>query len=215
MLKYYCANITLLEDEEKFEFWLENVTLQRREKVLRCKNRKDQQRSLLAEILLRYGLEKEGISYANIEFSKSPEGKPFMKSEEGIHFSISHAGDYVACLISDETVGVDIESLDKPVFRPEKEASLVSMAKKCLNGTEWELFQESADKAKLFMEYWTKKEAYSKCVGLGLKLDFSHIDTEKNRNDFWTIWTSDGYCVSIYRKSGAYDELTIEKVRAL
>ena len=215
MLKYYCANIALLEDKEKFDFWMEQINTKRREKVLRCKNQKDKERSLLAGVLLRYGLENEGISYESVTFSKTENGKPIVISAEPIHFNISHAGDYVVCVMSDEEVGIDIECTDKHIFTADKEQSLVSMARKCLSDAEWTRFKESAKKPEAFMEYWTKKEAYSKCSGLGLRADFSSIDTENSTEKFWSTWMEDGYCISIYRENGAYEELMIENVDSI
>ena len=129
--------------------------------------------------------------------------------EDSIHFSISHSGDYVGCVLSDDPVGLDIESSKKTIFAPEKEEKLYGMAKKCLSEAEWQSF--SLDK-KIFLSYWTKKEAYSKCLGKGLAMDFSDIDTENKKNQFWSQWTEDGYHMSMYRISESYEELIIERV---
>lgn len=214
MLKYYYANIHLLEEEAVFEAMLKKVNPQRREKVLRCKNKKDKQRSLMAGLLLRYGLETEGLSYEEIVFAKTAEGKPYMLSGESLHFSISHAGDYVGCLISDELVGLDMECLNKSVFRSERENHLTVMAKKCLSKTEWKIFEESAEKSNVFVEFWTKKEAYSKYTGKGLGMDFSHIETLENK-DFYSFWATEEYCVSIYSKTGMYEDMLVEEVQTL
>ena len=198
MLQCYIAEISLVEDTQTFEFWLEKVNSQRREKVLHCKNEKDKQRSLVAGMLLRHALEQEGISYEDAVFSKTKEGKPFLESHENLHFSISHAGEYAVCVISDTAVGVDIECMDKSAFQDGKEKRLQAMAKRCFSETEWKCFEQAEDKPKLFLEYWTKKEAYSKAVGKGLGMDFSGIDTERERKSYWSEWLHKGYCISIY-----------------
>lgn len=212
MLKCYFAEIALVEDPQVFELWMQKVNIQRREKVLRCKNEKDRQRSLMAGILLRYALENEGISYENAVFSKTKEGKPFLESNE-LYFSLSHAGDYAVCVISDDTpVGIDIECLDRSVFQDEKKHRLHFLAKKCLSQSEWGRFELSEENPKLFLEYWTKKEAYSKAVGKGLGMEFSGIDTERYKEQYWTLWKKDKYCISIYQNTNSYADLVMEEL---
>lgn len=213
MLKCYWADIALLEKPQVFEKWLNKVKMQRREKVLRCKHIKDKQRSLMAGVLLRFALEREGISYEEAEFSKTEEGKPYLLSNNFLYFSISHAGEYAVCIVSDMSVGADMECLDKPLFHEGKEKHLFNMAKKCLSEAEWDKFQDSNKKAELFLEYWTQKEAYSKAVGKGLGMEFSNIETNKQK--YWSSWITEGYCISIYGEKGNYEELQIEKIKSL
>ena len=220
MLKFYYADITLLEETEVFDAWLSKVNTQRREKVLRCKQQKDRQRSLLAGVLLRYALEMEGMEYDSLKFARTNGGKPYLESHENLHFSLSHAGDYAGCLLSDAPVGIDIEHKEKAIFQTEKSERLLSMAEKCLAPAEWDLWKECKEPAEKFIEYWTRKEAYSKAVGKGLGMDFSKIDTETNRQDFWSVWIADGYCVSIYDskrryKTYMYDELTAKDIQKM
>lgn len=213
MLNLYYANIDVFEDKAIYEYALNRVDKKRREKVQRCKNKIDKKRSLLAGLLLRQGLEELGYSFETLEFSVTETGKPYVKSDVSIQFSISHAGDYVCCILSDEPVGVDIESSKKTIFLPQKKEVLVSMAKKCLSDREWECFWYGQERERIFLEYWTKKEAYSKCKGKGLGMDFSEIDTESGSLKFWSSGAIEEYHVSVYRLSERYEELTIYKVR--
>ena len=212
MLNYYCGNIGIFDDATFFEKCLDKVDEKRRKKVLRCKNEADKRRSLLAGLLLRYALESEGYSYDKMVFEVTSEGKPFIRTDMPVHFSISHAGDYVGCLLSNEPVGLDLEYSKKPIFEPEKRTTLEAMAKKCFSGEEWEGFCNSLEPEKYFVECWTKKEAYSKYVGKGLGMEFSGINTENGEMEFWTAWTEDGYHVTIFRKSQVYKELRIKKL---
>lgn len=215
MLKCYWAEIALLEKTEVFDFWFEKVNSQRREKVLRCKNQKDKQRSLMAGVVLRQALEAEGFRYEQMEFSITPEGKPYIVSHPQIQFSMSHGGNLVCCLVSDGAVGVDVECLGKSIFAPEKEKRFLSMARKCLSDIEWQTFGASDEKAKLFLEYWTRKEAYSKAAGKGLGMDFASIDTETEKNKYWTNWILNEYCISIYGQKENYEEFSIKQIESL
>jgi len=153
----------------------------------------------LAGVLLKHALEKEGLSYETLKFNKTVEGKPFLESNPNLHFSISHAGEYVVCAISDKPVGVDIESIDRDVFLPGKLQRLDAMAQKCLSENEMKKFIQSneVEKKELFIKYWTRKEAYSKVIGKGIGMDFSTIDTETDSMRYKSNWIKEGYMLSI------------------
>lgn len=217
MLKCYWADIVLLENSQVFELWLEKVNSQRREKVLRCKQDIDQKRSLLAGVLLRYALEQEGLCYETLVFGVEENGKPILESQNGIEFSISHAGNYVLCCISDELIGADIEVAGKSIFHSEKEEKLERMAARVLAPSEYMLFldRDFEQKKRLFLKYWTRKESYSKAIGKGLAMDFSKIDTENMTGSFWSDWLEeDGFC-SIYTVKESCTGMTFQKINHL
>lgn len=214
MLKYYCASIELLNEQSVFDQCLEKVNSIRKEKVLRCRREEDKKRSLMAGLLLRYALKKEGLDYDKLSFSSTSDGKPILGCEPGIHFSLSHSKDCACCLISDVPVGVDLEQEER-VIRIDMQ--LENIAQKSLTEEELQLFeaQSEKEKKKYFLECWTKKEAYSKALGKGMQMDFAKIDTAKQLDAFWSVWTSDGYCVSIYKEDKDYQDLEIEKIKSV
>ena len=212
MLKLYYANIGLLEDEQVFQHVLEKVSIQRREKVLRCMHKKDKKRSLLAGYLLRIALEREGIVYEDLSFSQSDNGKPVILELPQIMISLTHAGSYAACVISSHAVGVDIETKEKTLFDKEKECQLISVAKKVLTQEEWQMF-ECADKTaqtELFLHFWTRKESYSKADGRGLGLKLNEIDT--NQDAFYSKWLDETALLSMYTEIGTFANLQIEEL---
>ena len=213
MLKYYWANIKLVENQQIFDILYDEMNEQRRSKILRCKNVLDKRRSLLAGVLLKYALEKEGLSYKDIEFVKSENGKPSISGTLNLHFSLTHSGEYVGCLIGEIPVGLDMESIERPVFTPGKESRMEALVHKCLSSSELEYFKNTDDKKRLFLEFWTKKESYSKAIGKGLQMDFSQIDTIKMQEKFWSEWNEDGYCVSMYKEDGNYSNLITEELQ--
>ena len=76
MITIYYATLTELEksnivsDKETLSCIVEKVNKQRRNKILRCKNEKDKLRSLVAGLLLRFGLALT-IAFATIPFAKT------------------------------------------------------------------------------------------------------------------------------------------------
>jgi len=200
MIKVYFANIELLEEKECFSYWLDVMHPMRKEKVLRCKQEIDKKRSLLAGVLLKIALEKEGFNYEALEFALEPHGRPVIKNVENLYFSLSHAGNYALCCISDKPVGADIESKEKSIFKEEKAERMHIMAKKVLSENEYEKFLtcDVLQKACLFLKYWTRKESYSKALGEGLRMEFSNIDTESMEDMFWSDWLEEACFASIY-----------------
>ena len=198
MLKLYYGNIQLVSDQQTFEKWLNKVDSQRREKVLRCKNELDKSRSLLAGVLLQFGVEND-------------------RSEKQIFYSISHSGEYVICVLSDRNVGVDIENNLRSVFSEGKEEQLDKIAKKCLTLGEQIHYETSEEdtKADLLLKYWTRKESYSKAIGKGLGIDFSTIDTKKMDDLYWSDWLEEGYYCSLYVENGNFYDMRIQEIVTL
>lgn len=138
------------------------------------------------KLLLRVAEEKLGflpeITYEN-------NGKPCI---DGLHFNISHSFDFVVCAFADDAVGVDIEKIrDYP-------ARVV----KRLHPEEISRFEAAIDKNTEFFKIWTRKEAYLKCLGVGISggletfnsYELSSIKTE----------VRDGYVISVYTKNGGH-----------
>lgn len=215
MLKLYYANIDLIKDESVFCELLEKVNIQRREKVLRCKQEKDKLRSLMAGYLLRIALERAGFVYDDLEFVTDTNGKPVLKSMPDVFFSLSHAGEYAVCLISNRNVGVDVEVKNKPLFKETKRDKIVAIAKKILSNQELEQFINTANEesVELFLQLWTRKECYSKADGKGLKLELNVIQT--NTEKYFSKWLDEDSCLSIYVEDGSFSDLQIEELTYL
>ena len=79
------------------------------------------------------------------EIRKTSEGKPYFACSD-IHFSLSHSGDYAACVLSDAPVGVDIQ-----IERNTTE----HLKKRILSA------RENED----FFTYWCLKESFIKLLG--------------------------------------------------
>lgn len=125
--------------------------------------------------LLCYAVQKEYGEIANKLIMRSMEhGKPYFveKDEENreiissIHFNLSHSEEMVACALCSKTVGIDIEKIRRYNAK---------VANRILHDSEWEYLQESKQKDKDFIRFWTLKEAYGKYTGQGLRTPFKEI----------------------------------------
>ena len=107
-------------------------------------------------------------------------GRPFF--EEHIYdFSITHTQNHVFCALTDgeddsARVGIDAEDLDRPDF-----SNLGEMATRWFTESEQKVFFASPAK-ETFLRIWTRKEAYAKYIGEGLRA-LSKIDTEALANE--------------------------------
>lgn len=213
MLKVYYANICLLKEKAVFHTIFEKVNIQRREKVLRCKNETDKLRSLMSGYLLRVALEREGMAYEDMLFSVEKNGKPVIDTKPSVHFSLSHAGDYAVCVISDQNVGVDIETKIKSFFSQEER--LKSIAQKILTKEESEQFAHAAKEVKveLFLQFWTRKESYSKADGRGLGIGLEQVFTQTK--EFYSQWLDKDTYLSIYAADAKFEDLQIKEICAL
>lgn len=198
MLKLYYGHIQLVKDPLVFEKWFNQMNSERKEKVLRCRNEVDKQRSLLAGILLQYGLKQD-------RFAKQ------------VFYSISHSGNYVICVLSDRRVGIDIENKFRSAFSEAKIERLEKIAKKCLTmGEEIRFFNcDDEEKADTLIRFWTRKESYSKALGIGLAMDFSQIDTEKMDELYWSDWLEEGYFCSLYVENGVFADMKLQEIVTL
>lgn len=163
MTEVYIASVAPLEDTSRFETLLSSVRPARRARTERIRRAEEQRRSLGAELLLRRVLLRYGIEEYSVSLGEH--GKPRLDGVEGLFFNLSHAGEYVACAISDGEIGCDIERIDRGIdlgiadrfFLPE-EAAWIRAA---------EVEEARVDR---FFRLWTLKESVMKATGKGFSL---------------------------------------------
>ncbi len=146
------------------------VSPERIEKAKKFKHKEDFNRSICAEILFNE-MAKDvfpGIE-TPLKFSYSEKGKPCCCKRDVslINFSLSHSGDFAACIISDKNCGVDIERI--------REKDITNLANRVLTPAESKKIT-----AREFYETWTVKESVLKALGTGLSLDMRLISVERS-----------------------------------
>ena len=93
-------------------------------------------------------------------------GAPYI--EGGPHFSISHCKRGIAVAVSENPIGIDIESIRS--FKPE-------LMRKTMNEDEQLRITYSAIPEVEFIRFWTQKEALLKLQGTGIISDLHHVLT--------------------------------------
>ncbi len=180
-----------------YEILLGLLTPKRREKTCRYMKVGDRLRSMGAGLLLRsvLGVESdEDIVYGVYD-------KPNL-SNDGLHFNLSHGGDYVILASGDCRLGVDIEKLRS--FDP-------AVAERCFTPLECAEFEKpgltTEESQAVFFKLWTAKESVMKASGLGFHLppeSFTVIPFERafcrvNGEEWFLQWdVIDGhlYCLA-------------------
>ena len=101
-----------------------------------------------------------GADPASLTIGRTEHGKPFFVERRDIHFSISHAGEYILIAIGSEPLGVDIEQ--RRVISYEK------IGRRIMTDPEYEAFLEREDCEAEFYRKWVLMESYVKWTGLGM-----------------------------------------------
>ena len=108
--------------------------------------------SRIAREALKLSAEKSRVRLG--ELLKDEKGAPC--PVWGNYWSLSHKSKYVAAVVSQNKVGIDIEEM-----KPRTESLFAHVA----SDEEWELKEKSWD---TLFRYWTAKEATLKVIGIGI-----------------------------------------------
>ena len=170
-MRVLITNISPLRDAALYEELLRYVPAERQEKIARCGKQEDRRRSLGAGLLLEYGLRSLGCSLLplvpgteTVHLVRGAYGKPELSGGTGVHFNLSHAGDYAAAVFDDGAVGIDVERARRVN---------VNVMQRQFTAAENAYLRSKPD---AFLRLWTRKESYCKAVGEGLHLPLSSFD---------------------------------------
>jgi 4'-phosphopantetheinyl transferase len=159
----------------------------------------DTQRSLFGELMVRTILGKRlNIPCNDLIIDYTDKGKPHLKHHPGIHFNISHSGQWVVSAISSQPVGIDVE-----VIRPYK----LKIAQRFFSKEEYLDLMEKDENERVgyFFELWTLKESYLKALGKGLTMALNSFTVSKT-GDTFRIKAGDGFIDSYLRLFELDDE---------
>lgn len=144
--------------------------------------RKFSKKSLSHVFLAAHGLKRNvlaqmtGCLPSELQFEAAKQGKPLVSGPAiatDWHFNLSHTHGLVAVAASCQPVGIDVEELSRQV--PD-----LDIAKRYFSRREYQHIATTApsEQARLFLQYWTLKEAFLKAEGWGLsqRLDAVEFD---------------------------------------
>ena len=171
MVELYAADISALADPKEHAEYLEGLSENRIEKILKQKTQKGRVQSLGAGLLLKNVLERYGVSEHQIWTDEK--GK---HHAPGICFNLSHTEGLAICVIGREDVGCDVEYQKK---------APASVAKHFFTESENSYLKEQEDYDREFFRIWTMRESYMKMTGDGLRVAFHKYEMRLEDGKFW------------------------------
>ncbi|OCT11526.1 hypothetical protein A8709_07630 [Paenibacillus pectinilyticus] len=196
----YILPVTSISLEDVAE-GLNYISEEKRARLHRFRRRGDLIRGLWADLLLRCTIiEDLHMDNAQIQFELNAYGKPRLSGVSDYHFNVSHAGEWVTCLVDSEPVGVDVEQV---------QAFDEGIAQSYFAQEEYRYVMEGADseeKQQRFYQIWTAKESYIKAVGKGLSLplqDFSVMTADGVEGVKWLgdeVWQFNSFKLDQHAK---------------
>ena len=155
------ADTDCLSDAALFDRALCAVSPERRKRTDRLRLPSAKRLSLGAGLLLTRALMDAGLDPLACETAEGEHGKPYLPARPSVFFNLSHSGSFAMCVVSGVPAGCDIErtgeartEIAKRFFTEEEAADIFGA--------------EASERGKLFYRYWTLKESYIKCTGLGM-----------------------------------------------
>lgn len=178
IMMIFVTTTDALTDEKLYEKAYSLIPEYRKTKADKMKMYENKLQTVTAGLLLNYAVGKWSIKtdenlyekvdiisvieannqYFDYEIAYNSQGKPYFLSNREIFFNISHSSNYVACVIGDRPVGIDIEKARK---------GRQNLAKRFFDISEAEWIKE-CDSDQRFFRIWTLKEAYGKATGQGV-----------------------------------------------
>jgi 4'-phosphopantetheinyl transferase len=152
--------------------WLDQQEMERASRIPNLEKRRSflVAHGVLRDLLGRY-LECDP---GTIELASDPEGKPKLVFPEGMHFNMTHSAEWAAFAFSSScVVGVDLEKVRALPGLP----TIIRRVLCAEEAAELMLVSER-DRERGFFCCWTRKEAYSKAIGMGLLTAFDTFCVE-------------------------------------
>lgn len=163
------------------------ITKERRDKANSHKLWEGKVATVVSELLLRYAL-FEWTGSCHFELGYGKWDKPYFHYPQDLYFNISHCNEACVCVLSDEEIGIDIETIR--YVNP-------SVVQKVCNEKESERIRDSENPDEEFIKRWVMKESYAKLLGVGLSKDFRTIDTTEYEENFYLCRVKNMYlCVA-------------------
>jgi len=165
MIKLYIIHLDNKETFNDILNYTPQVSNDRKEKINKLKFTNDKSISILSELLMRYCIfDTYDLSSEEVSFRTNEFGKPYLASFQNIFFNVTHSEHYIACAISDSEIGIDIEFVSKDDC---------SFMNRILHPQELGWIDElnQFEKNNTYYKFWCLKEAFGKCLGVGLNYD--------------------------------------------
>ena len=137
------------------------------------RNTLEEQRAMSHNLLKTGRAEEYALDIRKCSLVTNIWGKPFLRNNQNIYFSISHCRGGAALSISSCKTGIDIEKI-----RPHS----MLAGRKMFTEDEFTAVTQSSDPERDFFRFWTLKESYAKALGTGLAYSMHKISFSIGRD---------------------------------
>ncbi|MFD9871924.1 4'-phosphopantetheinyl transferase family protein [Streptomyces niveus] len=148
------------------------------ERYLELTHREVRTRFAASRVLLKFAAGAAlGVRPESVELGYGLGGRPCLRGYDGVHISLSHTEDLLLVgLATDGAIGVDAERADRVLYGS-------GLVRHMCTPYEAERIEAMpvAERNPAMLRLWTLKEAYSKAVGLGMKLGFTDFGFSPDR----------------------------------
>lgn len=124
------------------------------------------------------------IEPRSIIFDVNDYGKPSIQkgqNEKDVFFSISHSKDaLLICVCQCFEIGVDVE-VENREFLPETISNTFFTDEECNTLEQF----KGLNQKRLFLKYWTRKEAFIKAIGLGVNFPLDEVSVADITGETW------------------------------
>ncbi len=170
MLTVCYADVSPLDDDALYRYYLGEAPEYRRLKAERYRRREDRNLCLGAGAVLAQLLLPLGLDVRDRKTALGENGKPYFPDAPSVRFNLSHSGSVVMAAVSDREVGCDVEKtgeapsgLAKRFFHPNEYAAVLSC-------------KTDAERIEIFYRLWTLKESYLKATGTGMSVPLGSFE---------------------------------------
>jgi len=169
---------------------------------------RDRHRFILARAELRRLLaERLDVKPESVELHYGPHGKPTL-ADSDLRFNVSHCDDVaVFAFVRGCEIGVDVEAV-----RPLVDAD--SIASRFFSNREIAEYRslDRREKPQGFFNCWTRKEAFVKAIGDGLRYPLQSFDVSLAPCEPARIINVDGWCVESFSPAAGFVAAVVTEV---
>lgn len=205
-MKYIIKKINIKTiDYAQYKDYFACASEERQKKAMRYRREEDSIRCIMGEVLLKKALNEYGEAIGHYEIKSGKHGKPYLEpvreNIKKLYYNISHSGEWVYLILSDDEVGIDVEKItDKAT----------GIARRFFTENENRYIAHSEHPDEAFTRLWTIKEAYIKYLGTGLSKDLKSF--EINITGDKVLITDEGVTQNVLVKSTKKQEYFVAYV---
>lgn len=184
----YWTKVKPLTEEQEMQ-WIQKLPAEKQQRICNMKDPMRRAASLTAEQLLALGLRQYGVDAEKTERTLTSQGKP-MFAKGGIHFSLSHSGEFALAAVAKVPIGADIQ-LCRPAEYP-------ALAARMFTPEEVTYMQNASDMQRAFYRIWVCKESMGKCFGSGLHSGLPTVLKDGKIADNFVVAEEEDLCIGAY-----------------